>query len=332
MLVTEILDRKYAQLLLKKCLCFKNTDTLLIDYMTHEHDGFVKIIIEEAKKINIKNILLCCNDCDKIHQYLINTNTDEIKLNPLIDRSLWDIVAKEHGCILHINTFIPNIMNDIDSQKISKMNQAIAPTFSYYRANNKYNFPWVICAYPNKRWAKFLFKNDSDAYLKLYNYIMKMCMINRINPQESWNEYIIKSNENKEKLQNMKINKLSYKNSLGTDFEVGFPKDYKWINMDKKDNYNSPIIVNMPSYEIFSTPDYKTANGIVYSTRPLVFHNQIIDDFYIEFKDGLATNYKAKIGNNLLKELIEKYKNSNRLGEVALVNNNSPISNTEIIF
>ena len=332
MLDTEILDRKYAQLLLKKCLCFKNTDTLLIDYMTHEHDDFVKIIIKEAKKINIKNILLCCNDCDEIHQYLINTNTDEIKLNPLIDRSLWDIVAKEHGCILHINTFIPNIMNDIDSQKISKMNQAIAPTFSYYRANNKYNFPWVICAYPNKRWAKFLFKNDSDAYLKLYNYIMKMCMINRINPQESWNEYIIKSNENKEKLQNMKINKLSYKNSLGTDFEVGFPKDYKWINMDKLDNYNSPIIVNMPSYEIFTTPDYKTANGIVYSTRPLVFHNQIIDDFYIEFKDGLAINYKAKIGNNLLKELIEKYKNSNRLGEVALVNNNSPISNTGIIF
>lgn len=45
-----MIDRKYAQLLLHKCLCFKNTDTLLIEYMTHEHDDFVKIIIDEAKK------------------------------------------------------------------------------------------------------------------------------------------------------------------------------------------------------------------------------------------------------------------------------------------
>lgn len=326
------LDRKYAQLLLHKCLCFKNTDTLLIEYMTHEHDEFVKIIVEEAKKMNIKDIGLCCNDSDEIHQYLANTEIDEIKLNPLIDRSSWDEVAKKHGCILHINTFIPNLMNDIVSNKISKMNQAIAPTFSYYRSNNKYNFPWVICAYPNKRWAEFLFKNDSGSYLKLYDYIIKMCMVDSKDPSKSWNEYINMINEYKEKLQNMRINKLSYKNDLGTDFEIGFPKDYRWINLDKKDNYGNSIIVNMPSYEIFTTPDYRTANGIVFNSRPLVFHNNIIDNFYIEFKDGIAINYKAKIGNELLKELIENYKNSNRLGEVALVNNNSPISNTGIIF
>ncbi len=328
----EKLDRKYAQLLLHKCLCFKNTDTLLIQYMTHEHDDFVKIIIEEAKKMNIKDILLCCNDSDEIHQYLVNTEVDEIELNSLIDRSLWDEVAKKHGSILHINTFIPNLMGDIDSKKISKMNQVVAPTFSYYRANLKYNFPWVICAYPNKRWAEFLFSDDINAYLKLYDYIMKMCMINSENPLKSWDKYISEINEYKEKLQNMKINKLSYKNNLGTDFEIGFPKDYKWINLDKRDNYGNSIIVNMPSYEIFTTPDYRTANGIVFNSRPLVFNDNIIDGFYIEFKDGVAISYKAKIGNDILKELIENYKNSNRLGEVALVNNNSPISNTGIVF
>lgn len=328
----ERLDRKYAQLLLQKCLCFKNTDTLLIEYITHEHDDFVKIIIEEAKKLNIKNVLLCCNDIDSIHQYLIETEVDEIKLNPLIDKSLWDIVAKKHGCILHINTFIPNIMKDIEPKKIIKMNQVIAPTFSYYRANNKYNFPWVICAYPNKRWAEFLFKNDINSYLKLYNYIIKICMIDSKEPIKLWDEHIKKLNEYKKKLENMQINKLLYKNSLGTDFEIGFPKDFSWINLDKKDNYENSIIVNMPSYEIFTTPDYRTANGIVFNSRPLVFQGNIIDNFYIEFKDGIAVKYKAKIGDEYLKRIIENYLNSNRLGEVALVNNNSPISNTGIVF
>lgn len=332
MLETEKLDRKYAQLLLHKCLCFKNTDTLLIEYKTHEHDALVKIIIDEAKKINIKNIILCCNDNDEIQKYLIDTDIDEIKLNPLIDRSSWDEVAKKHGCILHINTFIPNLMNNIDPKKLNKMQQVISPTFSYYRNNNMYNFPWVICAYPNKRWAEFLFKNDVYAYSKLYDYIINMCMIDSDNPIKQWDECIKEINERKLKLQNMQIDKLLYKNDLGTDFEIGFPKNYKWINLDKKDNSGNSIIVNMPSYEIFTTPDYRTANGIVFSSKPLVFQGNIIDKFYIEFKDGIAVKYKAKTGNEILKQLIENNINSNRLGEVALVNHNSPISNTGIVF
>lgn len=326
------LDKKYAQLLLHKCLCFKNTNTLLIEYMTHEHDSFVNIIIEEAKKMNIENIVLCCDDIDLIHDYLATTDIEDIKLIPLIDRSSWDRVAKVHGCILHINTFIPGVMEDIDPKKISAMNKLVAPTFSYYRANNKYNYPWVICAYPNRRWANYLFGNDTNAYKKLYMYIMEMCMIDKDNPIYNWDMYIKEINDKKNILQNMNISKLHYKNGLGTDLEIGLPNNYRWLNLDKKDNFGSSIIVNMPSYEIFTTPDYKVTNGVVYNSRPLVFHNKIIDKFYIEFKDGCATKYKAEIGNDTLKELIENYRNSNRLGEVALVNDNSPISSTGIVF
>ena len=326
------MDIKYAKLLLTKCLSFNNTDTLLIDYVTHEQDDFVKTVIEVAKSMGIKNIELSCNDVDEVRNYLNNTNVEDIKLNPIIDKSKWDEVSKKHGCILHINTFIPNSMKDVDKEKIGKMNQIVAPTIRYYCANNKYNFPWVICAYPNQRWADYLFPNDKDSYQKLYNYIMQMCMVDTKDPNKEWDLYIKRLNEYKNKLDSLNIRKLTYKNDLGTDFEIGFPNDYKWLNLDKKDNYGSPIIVNMPSYEVFTTPDYKTANGIVYNSRPLIFRNNIIDGFYIEFKDGKAVNYKAKIGDEHLKFIIENFKNSNRLGEVALVDNNSPISNTGIVF
>ena len=93
MIEIEKTDRKYAQLLLHKCLCFENTDTLLIEYMTHEHDSFVKIIIEEAKKTNIKNIVLCCNDSDEIRQYLIDTEIDTRFKIPVIRRVMYSGVA-----------------------------------------------------------------------------------------------------------------------------------------------------------------------------------------------------------------------------------------------
>ena len=327
------IDRKYAQLLLKRCLSFNNTDTLLIEYTTFEHDDFVKTIIEEAKKMKIKNIKTYLRDSDEYHKYLKNTDLENIKLNPLLDRSIWDEVAYENGCILHIRTYIPNLMNDIKEEKIIKASKITLDTFKYYVENQtKFKFPWVICDYPNKRWAKFLFPNDKNAYKKLYNYIVKSCMLDEVNPLEAWDKFIKQNNYYKRKLQGLEIKTLHYKNSLGTDFKIGFNKNNIWLNLDDKDQFGSPIILNMPSYEIFTTPDFKTANGIVYNSKPLVYNGLLVDKFFIEFKDGVVVNYNAEIGNEVLTNIFKNYKNSNRLGEVALVDCDSPISKTNIVF
>lgn len=329
----EELDRKYAQVLLKRCLTFNNTDTLLIDYETHEHDKFVNIVIDEAKKMNVKNIQKVLYDDDELHDYYKNTALEDIKLNPLIDRTPWNEAAKKNGCVLHISTYIPNLMDDIQQDKIDKAFSIKSKTYEYYKENNKkYSFPWCICLYPNKRWAEFLFKNDKNAYEKLYNYIIQMCMIDKDNPLESWKQHINTNNYYKNRLNELEVTKFYYKNSLGTDFEIGFPKDYIWLNLDKYDQFGSPIICNMPSYEIFTTPDRNTANGIVYNSKPLIRNGVLIDDFYIEFKDGKVINYNAKVGYEALKSIIGCSLNTNRLGEVALVNHNSPISNTNVVF
>jgi len=92
------------------------------------------------------------------------------------------------------------------------------------------------------------------------------------------------------------------------------------------------MLVNMPSYEIFTSPNYKKTSGIVYSAKPLIYGGGKIDEFYIEFKEGKVINYDAKQGKEILRQIIESDENSCYLGEVALVNNNSPISNTNLVF
>ena len=333
MLEIEMLDRKYARLLLSRCLNFSNTDTLLIDYTTHEQDEFVEIVKDEAKKMGIKRILTSLFDEDELHDYLANTKLDDIKLNPLLDRTIWDEVALEGGCILHITTFIPNLMEDIDASKLSKAREIRSNTFKKYKANCPlYKFPWVICAYPNKRWADYLFNADSNSFVKLHKYIMEMCMIDREDPVYEWYSFIDKLNYYKKTLQDLEIKSLHYSNRLGTDIEIGLLDKAIWMNLDKKDNNGNPIIVNMPSYEIFTSPNCEMVNGIVYNSKPLVLDDSIIDKFYIRFKNGKAIDYHAEVGNELLKDLIEKNENANMLGEIALVNYNSPISNTGIVF
>ena len=88
----------------------------------------------------------------------------------------------------------------------------------------------------------------------------------------------------------------------------------------------------MPTLEIFTSPLMKGVNGIVYNAKPLLYNNVLIDDFYIEFKDGKVINYAAKKGFDTLKGIIETDEYSCYLGEVALVPYDSAISNTNVIF
>ena len=203
----------------------------------------------------------------------------------------------------------------------------------YYRENvGSYTFPWTIACLPNERWAKIVFPKDKNAYEKLYLKIMEMCMITHDDPIKSWEEFIKRSNEYKEKLNALEITRLHYKNSLGTDLTIGKRKDAKWMNLDKTTVNDTKLIVNMPSYEIFTSPDYRLTEGIVYASKPLIYGGNIIDKFWLEFKEGKVINYGALVGEKYLGSLINEDPNSCYLGEVALVEHNSPISNTNLVY
>ena len=128
-------------------------------------------------------------------------------------------------------------------------------------------------------------------------------------------------------LNSLNLRKLYYKNSLGTNLTIYLPEDYTFESA--KDN---DVIVNMPSYEIFASPIYNKTEGIVYSSMPLCYGGSVIDGFWLRFKEGKVVEYDAKSGKELLKSIIENDSNSAYLGECALVENDSPISNMNLVF
>ena len=126
---------------------------------------------------------------------------------------------------------------------------------------------------------------------------------------------------------------MHYTNKLGTDLWVELPTNSIWegacSKMPNKERY---LLVNIPTEEIFTSPHYKGTNGIVYSSKPLVYGGNVIDQFYIEFKEGKVINYHAEKGEEILKNIIELDENSKYLGEIALVEYDSPISNSKVLF
>ena len=323
-------ETKYIKLLLERCLNFDKSKSLLISY-DKINKNFVNNVVEYAKKLGVDDIYLDEDDINTTKEKLENLTLDEIEKDSYFNKSIWDKYAKKDASFLMLETEFPNELEGVDHLKISKAKYVNRTTRELFRKKEATNeIPWCIAALPNEIWAKSIFPNEENAYEKLYEVIFKMCMVDKEDPIKSWNEHLNELKNLSTKLTNLKITKMHYKNNLGTDLTVELPSDVIWNSAAGEEDSN--MLVNMPSYEIFTSPNYKKTSGIVYSAKPLIYGGGKIDEFYIEFKEGKVINYNAKQGKEILRQIIESDENSCYLGEVALVNNNSPISNTNLVF
>ncbi len=323
------MEEKYINLLLNRCINFDKSKSLLISG-DKINEKFINKVINKVKEMGIDDIYIDLEDINITHDKLLNSSLEEIEKDSYFDKSIWDKFAEKDATFIMFDTEFPHIMDDIDSSKITKAKEINRKTRPLFRKKEStMQISWCIIALPNEIWAKDLFPNDKNAYEKLENLIYNCCMVNTDNPIESWNNLLKRNEDLANKLNSLKIEKLHYTNSLGTDLEIEMPKNHIWVSAGSEGG-NS--IVNMPTYEIFSSPNYQGVNGIVYNALPLVYGGGLIDNFYIKFKDGKVVDFDAKVGKEILKGIIESDEHSCYLGEVALVNNDSPISNTNVVF
>lgn len=320
-------EEKYIELLLKRCLRVTKKTPLFINYNKVNKD-FVKKVVNYAENIGLTDIYLKEVDLNYEHDLLNSLNINEIEHHDAFNSKIWDEYAKKDAAFLLIETEIPNLMDDVDSEKLAKASFVKGKTKPIYKEKQlKSQIPWCIAAVPNEEWAKDIFPDSDNAMKEFWNALEEVCLLKTDDPIQSWNEILKKQAENIKKLNNLQISKLYYKNSLGTNLEIELPKDAVWQSAS-----SGKWIVNLPSYEVFTTPNYKTTNGIVYSSKPLIYMGKLIDEFYLKFENGKVIDFDAKKGKDTLKEIISVDKLSSYLGEIAIVNYDSPISNTNLLF
>lgn len=325
------MKEKYALLLLDKCLDLENSSYLYIHY-PKEVEDFATIVkkVAEAKGIMVE---LGLEEETVIAQELLKTNLEDISSNPLFTRENWNRVAKENGAILFLETVLEDSYQNVDTARFEELMKARRNSKPIYNEKlDSKELSWCIASYPSKCWAEQLFPNDFNGYQKLLDLIYQVSMVDRENPVEAWTQELENSRKRANYLNSLKIKKLHYENSLGTSFTVSLPSAYQFCSAGEIDAYGKEIIVNMPSYEIFTSPDYRTAEGIIYSSKPLFYQGKKIDDFYLVFKEGKVVELKARVGEDILRGIVYGEENSCYLGEIALVNTNSPISKTGYIF
>ncbi|HCZ1159753.1 TPA: aminopeptidase [Staphylococcus aureus] len=229
----------------------------------------------------------------------------------------------------------PDLMDGIDSQKLQAFQQQNARAFKgYMESVQKNQFPWVVAAFPSKAWAKRVYPELSveEAYIKFIDEVFDIVRIDGNDPVENWRQHIANLSVYAQKLQQKNYHALHYV-SEGTDLTVGLAKNHIWEDATSYVNgKEQAFIANIPTEEVFTAPDRNRVDGYVTNKLPLSYNGTIIDQFKLMFKDGEIIDFSAEKGEAVLKDLINTDKGSRRLGEVALVPDDSPISNRNTIF
>lgn len=322
--------RKYAKFLIQRCLSMKAGEPLLISYLTEQQD-FVKIVIEEAKRIGIIDIYHVCYDGKKTKDILMNSSLDEIEKEPYFNRRIIKDVYDKGGSLLSLTSYSYPMLNEVPSDKKKMMSKVkIETQEDAVKARSIYKFPWCIAAVATKQWADKLNLSSED---ELWNLIFKMTLVDQEDVIKAWDDKIKDNTQKRDLLNKLKLVKLKYKSKNGTDLEIGLPKNVIWWGAAKKSfDKTKDLIVNMPTEEVFTTPDRTKVNGIVCSSRPLPIKGKIIDEFKLTFKDGKVEEASASNDNDTLLELIKDLDGMDHLGECAFVDYDSPISNINMIF
>ena len=329
-------DKKYAELIIKEALAVQKRENPIIWINANtENLPFARELTKMAYecgaaevKVNIVDEVLSRLNMEGMSEERL-AHFGEYKLDERMD------YIKDGVAFISITGSNPDLFKGIDPKRLQIRNRAsskvMKPAMKY--TMNDIN-SWTVVGYPTKAWAKNVFPDldEDEAFNRLKEEIYKTVRLDHEDPVAAWEEHLDKLAKRGEVLNNLQLKELHYKTDRGTDFRIGLPENHIWVGAESKDDRGYRFLPNLPTEEIFTAPDNRVAEGIVYATKPLNLSGTLVEDFWIRFEGGKAVEVGAKKGEDQLKELISRDEGACRLGEVALVSVKSPINTSGLIF
>ena len=324
--------RKYAQLIAKVGANVQKGQEVFI-HAELDQPEFVQMVVEECYKLKAKKVVVDWNyqPLQKLHVRYRSLST--LSTLSSYDEARWQHYVDALPCRIYLISEDPDGLKGINQEKLMKSQQKLYPIIKPYRDKMENKYQWCIAAVPGAAWAKKLFPElrTSQAIEKLWEAILATSRVDD-DPIAAWESHNKDLHDRCAYLNSLCIEELRYHSANGTDFSVGMIPEGEFKGGGDTSLQGTFFNPNIPTEECFISPMKGKAEGVVYSTKPLSYQGQLIEDFWIRFHEGKAVEWHAEKNNELLSKLIGMDEGSAYLGECALVPFNSPINETGILF
>ena len=293
----------------------------------------VAMVVEECYRRKAKKVVVDWNYQPLTRLHVRHQSLTTMSTLDNYEEARWQHYVDTIPCRIYLESDDPDGLRGVNQEKMAKAQQKKYPIIKGYRDQIENKYQWCIAAVPGVKWAKKLFPElrASQAVEKLWEAILHTSRVDD-DPVAAWDAHNKDLKARCDYLNGLGIRELQYRASNGTDLRVGMIPEAQFCGGGETSLQDIFFNPNIPTEECFISPKRGVAEGIVYSSKPLSYQGQLIDRFWIRFREGKAAEWGAEENEALLTKLITMDEGSAYLGECALVPFNSPINETGILF
>jgi len=222
----------------------------------------------------------------------------------------------------------PELLSDLPGELVGKARMVELAEEAMRQVAEQLN-NWTVVAAPNEGWAEQLFgEPDLD---RLWKQVAFCVRLDEDDPAAAWRDHIERLGRRARALDDLQLDALRFVGP-GTDLTVGLLPESRWMGGGAVTAAGIPYIANMPTEEVFTTPDCRRTSGVVRSTRPLELNGQVVRGLVVRFEDGRIVDVQAENGAGVVRGQLELDERAPFLGEVALVDGQSRVGATGLTF
>ena len=325
---------KYAELIVRKGVNVKKGQEVVIQAPVETRD-FACLVARKSYEAGAGNVTVIWGDDELSRLSYEYHDVDYFKTVAEWKRVQLDSLAEKGACFIFIGGADPEALSGIDPAKpaaAAATRNAVCKTF---RHGLDFNInPWCIAGAPVRAWARHVFPDVEDevAVYQLWNAILDAARALGDDPESDWELHNARFEKNLRLLNQNHFDALRYTSKNGTDLTVGLTDKHVWEGGKSETPDGHPFFPNIPTEEVFTSPDWRRVDGVVHAAMPLVHHGSKIENFWIRFERGEAVEFDAERGLDALRSILELDEGARRLGEVALISKNTPIRQSGTLF
>ena len=331
--LSDQLDR-YANLLVRKGVAIQPGQELVLQAPVERAD-FVRRVVEAAYRAGAGHVTVIWGDDVVSRLTYENVDIDWFRTVPAWEREQLNSLAEAGASFLFLDGTDPAALKNIDPAKPAARRKARNEQCKSFRDGMEFGRNvWCIAGVPVAAWARTVYPglSEAEAVYRLWVAILHTARSDGDDPESAWETHNASFEKKKRFLNEHRFDALRYRSANGTDLVVGLAKNHLWDGGAGRTQDGVVFFPNIPTEEVFTSPDRNRADGIVHSALPLAHAGQLVRDFWLRFEGGRVVEFGAAEGEEVLRQIIEADEHSASLGECALISKNTPIRQTGTLF
>ncbi|HLM30795.1 MAG TPA: aminopeptidase [Solirubrobacterales bacterium] len=295
------------------------------------HAPMMREIARRAYELGARYVDVSYSDQRVRREMIRNAPEEALTWTPPYELARIEHVAEVKGATVRVaGDPEPDLFADLDPARVGRARPLDAAE-RWRDLVGERRVAWCIIAQPNEGWARSAFgEPDVD---RLWQEVARATRLDEADPVESWWERVSVLGERARKLNSSGFDAIRFRGP-GTDLEVGLLADARWESADFQTAWGRRHVPNLPTEEVFTTPDYRRTDGVFTATRPLLLPHEgvLVRDLRMRFEGGKAVEVEASSGADVVRSQLSLDEQAPFLGEVALVDSSSAVGRTGTTF